>query len=285
MYTTDPPVYTVPLYIKIAEGLIGKIESGELTPGDRLPPERDLSEQLGVNRMTLRRALRVLEARGVIERRHGVGTYITAPKIDRQMDIVFRFTRGMQTRGYTPGTRLISVEQVSLEAAGARQLAVPIASTAYRIRRLRMINQDPVLLEDYTIPLARFPGLEHFDLEQRSVYEVMETEYGIAIVRARQSFEPVVASEFEADLLHIRPGAPLMLEKRLSYDQYNQPVEYGQDRYRGDRFRFITDAAPFDLHLPTATNPAYPATALSFDNPSTDSSPETRWSEASHLAN
>jgi GntR family transcriptional regulator, N-acetylglucosamine utilization regulator len=276
VYTTDDPVYTVPLYIQIAEGLIGKIESGELTPGDRLPPERDLSEQLGVNRMTLRRALRVLEAQGLIKRRHGVGTYITAPKIDRQMDIVFRFTHGMQTRGYNPGTRLISVEQVSLETAAARQLAVPLASPAYRIRRLRMINQDPVLLEDYTIPLARFPDLERFDLEQRSIYEVMESEYGIAIVRARQSFEPVVASEFEAGLLQIRPGAPLMLEKRLSYDQYNQPVEYGQDRYRGDRFRFITDAAPFELHLPTGTNPAYPNTVPSFDYPSTGTPLETQ---------
>jgi GntR family transcriptional regulator len=267
MYTTAPLVYTIPLYIQIAEGLVAQIEAGELGLGDRLPPERDLSEQLGVNRMTLRRALRVLEAQGLIERRHGVGTYITAPKIDRQMDIVFRFTHGMQTRGYTPGTRLISIEQVNLDAAAARQLAVPPASPAYRIRRLRTINQDPVLLEDYTIPLARFPGLERFDLQQRSIYEVMESEYGSLIVRARQSFEPVVASQFEASLLQVRPGAPLMLEKRLSYNQDNQPVEYGQDRYRGDRFRFITDAAPFDLRPRTGTNPAYPETAPSFDYP------------------
>ena len=235
--------------------------------------------------MTLRRALRVLEAQGLIDRRHGVGTYITAPKIDRQMDVVFRFTRGMQNRGYTPGALLISVEQIALDAAAARQLAIPHSSPAYRIRRLRLINQEPVLLENYTIPQTRFPNLDHFDLQGRSIYEIMESEYGIAIVRARQSFEPVVASEFEAGLLHIRPGAPLMLEKRLSYDQYNQPVEYGQDRYRGDRFRFITDAAPFDLHLPTGTNPAYPETAPSFDYPSTDISPETQRSEASPLAN
>jgi GntR family transcriptional regulator len=267
MYTTTSLAYSIPVYIQIAESLIAQIEAGELAPGDRLPPERDLSEKLGVNRMTLRRSLRVLEAQGLIERRHGVGTYVTAPKIDRQMDLVFRFTHGMQTRGFTPGTRLISIEQVSLEAAAARQLVVPLASPAYRIRRLRTLNQDPVLLEDYTIPMARFPGLERFDLQQRSIYEVMESEYASTIVRARQSFEPVVASNFEASLLHVRPGAPLMLEKRLSYNQDNQPVEYGQDRYRGDRFRFITDAAPFDLHPRTGTNPAYPETAPSFDYP------------------
>lgn len=237
---------SIPLYVRIAEGLIGQIESGELVPGDQLPPERDLSEKLGVNRMTLRRALRVLEAQGLIERRHGVGTYITAPKIDRRMDMVYRFTRGMQKRGSTPGARLISCEIASLDTAAARQLVVPPASPGYHILRLRTVNQEPVLLEQYAIPQERFPGLERFDLEGRSIYEVMENEFGVTIARARQSFEPVVASAFEAELLEMRPGAPLMLEKRLSFDAEGRPVEYGRDRYRGDRFRFVTDAAPFD---------------------------------------
>lgn len=239
--------YSIPLYIQIAEGLVGRVESGELVPGDQLPPERELSEKLGVNRMTLRRALRVLEAQGLVVRRHGVGTYIAEPKIDRRMDTVFRFTRGMQSRGYTPGTRLISLEHSFVDTALARELAVPVSSLAYRILRLRTINQEPVLLEHYTIPAERFLGLERHDLEGRSIYEVMESEYGVSIARARQSFEPVVASVFEAELLGVRVGAPLMLEKRTSFDAGDRPVEYGRDRYRGDRFRFVTEAAPMDL--------------------------------------
>lgn len=244
---TSPLAYSIPLYIQIAEGLIGQVESGELLPGDRLPPERELSEQLGVNRMTLRRSLRVLEAQGLVVRKHGVGTYISEPKIDRRMDTVFRFTRGMQSRGYTPGTRLISLDQSFVDAALARELEVPLSAPVYRILRLRTVNQEPVLLEGYTIPVGRFLGLEHHDLERRSVYEVMESEYGVTIVRARQSFEPVVASTFEAELLGVRVGAPLMLEKRISFDAGDQPVEYGKDRYRGDRFRFVTEATPMDV--------------------------------------
>lgn len=239
--------YSIPLYIQIAEGLIGRIESGELVPGDRLPPERELSEKLGVNRMTLRRSLRVLEAQGLIVRKHGVGTYVAEPKIDRQMDAVFRFTRGMEKRGYTPGARLISLEQTMVDAALARELAVPVSSSAYRIIRLRSINQEPVLIESYTIPIQRFPGLDAHDLEKRSIYEVMESEYGISIARARQSFEPVLATAFESELLDVKIGAPLMLERRISFDQKDQPVEYGRDRYRGDRFRFVTEAAPFEF--------------------------------------
>jgi DNA-binding GntR family transcriptional regulator len=285
MYTTDYPVYTVPLYIQIAEGLMGKIESGELAPGDQLPPERDLAEQLGVNRMTLRRALRVLEAQGLIDRRHGVGTYITTPKIDRQMDVVFRFTRGMQNRGYTPGALLISIEMIAMDAAAARQLAVPLTSLAYRIRRLRLINQEPVLLENYTIPQTRFPDLDRFDLQARSIYEIMENEYGIAIVRAHQSFEPVIATAFDAELLKVRPGAPLMLERRLSYDKDELPVESGQDRYRGDRFRFITDTVPFDLRQHSNINPANSRSVPEIIHPANSISSQSQRREASPTAN
>ncbi len=198
--------------------------------------------------MTLRRALHVLELQGLLVRKHGIGTFIAEPKIDRPMDIVFRFTRGMQKRGYTPGARLISIEQLSLGAAMSRELDVPSTSSAYQILRLRSINQEPVMLESYTIPALRFPGLDRYDLENRSIYEVLETEYAVTIVSARQSFEPVLANDFDAGLLGVRIGAALMLEKRVSLDQNHCPVEYGKDRYRGDRFRFVTEAsAPFDL--------------------------------------
>ena len=245
--STTTHSYSIPLYIQIAEGLISQIESGTLTPGEQLPPERDLSETLGVNRMTLRRALGVLESQGLILRKHGIGTFIAEPKIDRQMDVVFRFTSGMQNRGLTPGAKMISFEEIPAESVLAKDLAIPNSAPVYSIVRLRSINHEPVMLESYKIPLERFPGLDRYDLEGRSIYEIMESEYGVPIARARQSFEPVTASDFEAELLDINFGDALMLETRLSYDSSNRPIEYGKDRYRGDRFRFVTEAIPFTL--------------------------------------
>jgi GntR family transcriptional regulator len=239
--------FSIPLYIQIAERLIAQIESGGLSPGEQLPPERDLSEKIGVNRMTLRRALHVLESQGLILRKHGVGTFVAEPKIDRQMEVVFRFSSGMQYRGLTPGAEIISIEQILAESALAKDLSLSVSSPVYSILRLRSINQEPVMLESYKIPVQRFPGLDRYDLEKRSIYEIMEFEYGVPITRARQSFEPIIATEFEANLLKINIGEALMLEKRLSYDDNNLPVEYGKDRYRGDRFRFVTEAAPFTL--------------------------------------
>ncbi len=244
---TDTYTYSIPLYIQIAEKLISRIESGDLPPGEKLPPERRLSEKIGVNRMTLRRALKVLESQGLILRKHGVGTFIAEPKIDRPMEVVYRFTRGIQNRGLTPSAEIISIEHILAEPTLANELTLSISSPVYSILRLRSINQEPVMLESYKIPLQRFPGLEHYDLEKRSIYEIMENEYGVPIIRARQSFEPVTATEFEANLLKINIGEALMMEKRLSFDEDNLPVEYGKDYYRGDRFRFITEAKPYTI--------------------------------------
>jgi GntR family transcriptional regulator len=240
---------SIPLYIKVADNLIAQIEAGKLSPGDQLPPERELSEKLGINRMTLRRSLNVLQTQGLIIRKHGVGTFIAEPKIDRQIDTVFRFSRGMLNRGFTPQAELISIQQTEVVASVARDLALPVSSPVFTIIRLRSINHEPVMIESYQIPVKHFPGLDHNDLEERSIYEVMESEFGIKIVRSRQSFEPVLATEFESDLLNIAVGDAIMLEKRVSYDPENLPVEVGKDRYRGDRFRFVTEAVPFDLLL------------------------------------
>jgi len=245
--TTNSISFTIPLYIQIADGLISQIESGELSPGTQLVPERDLSIELNVNRMTLRRALKVLESQGLIVRKHGVGTFVAEAKIDRQMETIFRFSSRMQNRGFTPGTKLILVEKIQAEYKLAKDLGLPASDMVYNILRLRSINHEPVMLESYKIPVTRFPGLDQYDLENRSIYEIIEIEYGVRIARNRQSFEPIITTEFEAELLKIKIGDALMLEKRLSYDDHNQPIEYGKDRYRGDRFRFIAETSPFSI--------------------------------------
>ena len=237
----------IPLYGQIADGLLDQIEAGQLSPGDRLPPERELSEKLGVNRLTLRRALRVLEGQGLLVRRQGAGTYIAEPKIERQAGQLLSFTKGMQKRGYKTGARVIQCLPRPAEAALARRLKIRASAPVYDVQRLRLINGEAVLLERYFIPAARFPKLEKQQLARRSMYEVMEKEYGVSVSQARQSLEPVTANEYEAELLGVKPGAALMLERRLSCDPAGQPVEYGKDLYRGDRFRFVTEMASLEL--------------------------------------
>jgi GntR family transcriptional regulator len=236
-----------PLYIQIAESLLDRIESGELSPGTRLPPERELSKSFGVTRATVREALKVLEERGLLSRRQGQGTFVATPKIERQASKLVPFTKGMERRGYKAEIRLITLEKIPAEAPMAAELDILVGESIYFIHRLRLINNEPVLIERLFVPEARFSGLERYDLAHRSLYEVMEVEYGIEVARARQSLEPVSATDYEAELLGIKPRSPLMLERRLTFDQYDRPVERARDLFRGDRFRFVTELAPLEI--------------------------------------
>ena len=238
---------SMPVYVQIAENLFDQIESGELSPGDRLPPERELSDNLGVNRLTLRRALQKLELRGLLTRRQGAGTFVSEQKIEQQAEVIISFTRDMQRRGYIPSAEIIQFEKLSAEKSVVDALKLSLSDLVYSIFRLRLINKEPVLLERLTIPANRFPQFERHDLAKRSLYEVMDTEYGVKVTVARQSLEPVIALEYEAEILQVLPGAALMLQRRLSFDQNEQPIEYGKDLYRGDRFRFVTELAPLEI--------------------------------------
>ncbi|MEE8120117.1 MAG: GntR family transcriptional regulator [Anaerolineales bacterium] len=236
----------VPIYIQIAESLLERITTGDLAPEERLPSERELSKTLNVSRMTLRAALRVLDNKGLLVRRPGDGTYVAKPKIDRQADKLAPFTESMRSRGYEASAQLIVFERRLAEVSVANSLKILISAPIYYFQRLRLINREPVLLEACSMPVYRFSNLEAFDLEKRSIYEILETEYDVVPHHSQQSLEAVSATDYEAELLGIETGAPLMLERRVASDNNDSPFEYGHDLYRGDRFRFNTEIAPLE---------------------------------------
>jgi len=157
---------------------------------------------LGVNRVTLRRALRTLEMQGLLTRHQGKGTYVAEPKIERQVARLVSFTRGMRRRGFTPGIKLVSFEERPVEVSLARELKLPISAPVYSILRLRTINQEPVPLERYTVPVRRFPGFGRFDFEERSVYEVSGTTW------------TRLSNCLAAPVPQWRPGAPSSFHRR-----------------------------------------------------------------------
>jgi GntR family transcriptional regulator len=227
-------------YVQIEEELAERIRTGMLRPGDRIPPERELAEQMQVSRMTVRQALGRLADRGLLVRERGRGTFVSEPKLIQSLSRLNGFYDQMISQGILPSSRLLSGEEVLASAAVAQVLDLRIGEPLYKVVRLRLGGGVPLALETSFFPARLVPGLLDYDLERHSIYRLME-RYDARPVRATQSLEPVPARDQEADALEVLAGSPLMLVERIAWDTQDRPVEYAKDIYRGDRSRFVAE--------------------------------------------
>ena len=227
-----------PAWVQIEEQLADRIEAGALAPGDRLPPERDLAQALGVSRMTVRQALASLAARGLVERGVGRGTFVRegAP-VDHDLTRVAGFTAEVEGQGLAAGARILSARACPAPDRAARALGLAPGAEVLRIERVRLGGGQPLTLEDTTLPSALFPGLLDRDLGG-SLYALMRDAYDRGPASADERLEPVAARAYESEALGVAEGSPLMLVERVAFDAAGTPVEFARDRHRGDRARF-----------------------------------------------
>jgi GntR family transcriptional regulator len=233
----------LPLYVQIRETIAERIQAGEWAPGGRIPPERDLCREFGTSRMTLRQAVGDLVANGILTRFQGKGTFVAERKVAQPINPLQSFTVSMDSQGIVPGARLIDLTRIPATRDLAAMLQLRVGERVFRIVRLRTGSGQPLAVEYAHFPAQRFPGLDLFDLEKQSIYRILAEHYGRAPVRAEQTLEPAVARPFEAELLGVAVGAPLMLWERTAYAADDTPIEFARDLYRGDRIRFRVDIA------------------------------------------
>jgi len=228
-----------PVHLQIEEELAGRIESGALGVGERLPGERELARRFGVSRMTVRQALGALAGRGLIERGVGRGTFVARPKLEFDGRAVLGFTGQMERAGLEPGAQVLHAAAEPAPAAVAEALALEPGAEVAHVERLRFGDRAALTLEEACFP---FPDLAGLGLTG-SLYETLRECYAAGPVRATESLEAVPARREEAALLGVPAGTPLMLVVRIAYDAEGRPVEYARDRHRGDRARFVVDVA------------------------------------------
>src|SRR4051794_20398838 len=153
-----------PAHVQIEEQLAERIASRDLTAGERLPPERELAQGLGVSRMTVRQALGSLAARGLVERGVGRGTFVANRKLDHDLTRVAGLTERLERQGLAPAAHVKEVVERTASWAIAAGLELEPGSPVVRIRRLRLGDDVPLVLEDSYLPGALFPGLAERDL-------------------------------------------------------------------------------------------------------------------------
>src|SRR5262245_40204384 len=228
----------VPLYYQLAELLREQIRSGRLTPGDQLPSERELSEQYAISRMTTRQAIAYLVQEGTLVARHGLGTFVAAPKLTYDALNLIGFTEEIIQAGGTATSRVIEQAVAAPPERVAAGLRLAPGQPTVRIVRLRLDGPTPLLLETIFIPAWLLPGLEREDMSARSLYSLLEQQGGIRLEHARQTLEATVANDYESRLLGVAPGTAMILLEGVTYAEHDQPVEYFKAIYRGDRFKF-----------------------------------------------
>lgn len=229
----------VPYYYQLEEWFREQLANGVLQPGQQVPSEAELCQAFRVSRTVVRQALDDLVNEGLLYRRKGKGTFVAKPKIRESLvQKLTGFYQDMVDRGFTPVTRVLEQTVVPASKLLAERLSIPTGEQVIKIDRLRFINNEPLVFVTTYIPYAMCPGLLHEDLTNQSLYAVLEEKYGLEIVRGRRTLEAVAASEQDAALLEISPGAPIVLLKSVSYLRDGRPVEYYEAKHRGDRSQF-----------------------------------------------
>jgi GntR family transcriptional regulator len=229
----------IPYYIQLMDIMREKVQEAEWTPGDQIPGEQDLCEHYQVSRTVVRQALRELEFEGVITRHKGKGTFISLPKISEGLvQKLTGFYQDMVERGLKPGSKVMHQRVIPASEKIARYLSITPGEKVIDIQRLRFINDEPIQLVTTYLPYKIFPSLADLDLTNRSLYEYLEKECGIFIAKGQRYIEAVLANEYEAEVLGIERGAPLLMLDSVSFSEDGLPVEYYHALHRGDRSRF-----------------------------------------------
>ena len=236
----------IPLYFQIQQALMEKIRTGELSVGDLLASEEELARTYQVSRMTARQALHGLKISGYAFSQKGRGTFVTRPKLEKNIMHLHGFTEDMKHLGMVPSSKLLEQTVVKATADLADKLKVEADEAVMRLRRLRLADGIPMALEESHIPLRQFPGLEKISFARQSLYFVLRESFGVRVAYADEVIEALPATREESELLTMPKKASILSISRIIMTTDETPIEVACSRYRGDRYRA-------SIRIPTTT--------------------------------
>ncbi|NRD76882.1 GntR family transcriptional regulator [Bacillus sp. BRMEA1] len=231
----------IPFYKQLKEKIMDDIEMGKLKHGDKLPSERELAEQYGISRMTARHTLSILEREGVVERRVGAGTFVANHKIEMDFITFNSFTRNMLNKGLIPSTQVLSIKRIEAKPVLANKLKLPPSEEMIVIKRLRLVNNMPVSIEESFLPVKLVPNIEHHIMNDVSLYQILENVYGIQLVRAKEHMHVTLSDEEDSKLLKIRSESPCIFQESVAFDRNEREIEFSTSLTRSDIVRFYSE--------------------------------------------
>lgn len=225
----------IPRHRQISDWIRNKIRSGEFTESEKLPSEYELSEMFGVSRVTVRRALQTLEAEGSISRSQGLGSFVEDISSLDSLVKLTDFNEDMLSAGITPSSEIIKFEQMESPKWLSDKLGLNAGTIVTQIDRVRMGDGKPVAFDMTWLPVFYGQLLVGRGLREKTIYRILEKEFGIPIVRGSYRIEAENADDYLAEHLGVKEGMALLLIDRLSLTIKDKPVYYQKRFYRCDR--------------------------------------------------
>lgn len=228
----------MPLYQQIYSLLREKIVSGKVSANTRLPTEKELSDRLGVSRITVKRAMNELATSGLVRRHRGLGTVVTfdatAPTVKGSFD---NLIDGLTRMGLDTEVSLLDCTIMSPEPEVAKALELKPRQKVQRIVRLRKLEGEPFSYLVTCIPADVAKGYSESELASESLIALLE-KAGHAPREAEQTITATAADPAVASMLGIAPGSPLMRIHRIMRNGDGRPVQDITANYRADRFQY-----------------------------------------------
>lgn len=225
-----------PLYRRLAGQLAQDIDAGRYRVDQALPSERALVESLGVSRVTARKAIDELVARGLVQRRHGSGNFI-APRLEQTLSRLTGFTEELRQRGYHPASVWLAREIRVADTRECQQLVLSPPAQVASLERLRLADGVPMALELSVLPVAVLPQPGALE---GSLYAHLAVT-GHAPVRAVQHIRALNADARTAQLLGVPLATALLWVARTAYLASGQPVEHTVSYCRSDYYDFVVE--------------------------------------------
>ncbi len=216
----------LPVYRRLANVLSELVRAGRADGHGALPSERSLAAEIGISRVTVRRALDELALDGLLRRRQGARTVI-GDRVEKRLATLMGFSEELRSRGIEPGQRWISHQAAQPTPSEAMALDLSGSELVVRLVRVRLADGVPIAIERAAVPQSVLPS---GDLAGGSLYARL-AELGAAPIRGVQRIRAGIMARIEADLLECSPGTPLLVVERRCFLADGRPVEFTETRY------------------------------------------------------
>jgi len=231
----DPASY-VPFYEQIAKQIRDRIQQKILAPGAEFYSEGELAKLLGISKMPVRQAFQKLRADGLLVIARGKRPVIGSGRVRWDFQQLHGFSEEMRLRGFSPSARILSFERQHATPEISEILRLSRDNEVFYLKRLRLVDNQPVAVVTSFLPVHIFPGLEKIDLGRQSLYNVIENTYQRRLQSANEIIGAIVAGPEDAHTLQTPVGSPLLIIRETTFDTKETPIEYSISLLRGDRY-------------------------------------------------